>query len=50
MSAGSPLGARVNIDMTRGKPLGLISRFSIPMLIGGVFPQFYNIIDMLILG
>ena len=40
----------VNIDMTRGKPLGLIIRFSIPMLIGGVFQQFYNIIDMLIVG
>ena len=36
--------------MTRGKPLGLIIKFSIPMLIGGVFQQFYNIIDMLIVG
>lgn len=36
--------------MTRGKPLGLIVRFSIPMLVGGLFQQFYNIIDMLIVG
>lgn len=36
--------------MTRGEPLRLIVRFTIPMLVGGVFQQFYNIIDMLILG
>jgi putative efflux protein, MATE family len=37
-------------DMTTGSPLKLIVAFTIPMLIGGVFQQFYNIIDMLIVG
>lgn len=43
-------GAHVYTDMTRGNPLKLIIKFSLPMLIGGVFQQFYNIIDMLIVG
>ena len=37
-------------DMTSGKPLGLILRFTIPMLVGAVFQQLYNVIDMLIVG
>ncbi|MDR3211102.1 MAG: MATE family efflux transporter, partial [Planctomycetota bacterium] len=37
-------------DMTKGPPLGLIIRFGWPMLIGGLFQLFYNLIDMLIVG
>ncbi len=37
-------------DMTSGKPLGLIVRFSIPLLIGNLFQQFYNMADSIIVG
>lgn len=37
-------------DMTKGPPLRLIVKFAVPMLIGGVFQLFYNLIDMLIVG
>lgn len=37
-------------DMTHGKPLGLLLRFAIPLLIGNVFQQLYNVVDSLIVG
>lgn len=37
-------------DMTEGRPLKLIFAFTMPMLIGGVFQQFYNVADTLIVG
>lgn len=37
-------------DMTEGRPLGIILRFALPMLTGAVFQQFYNIVDMLVVG
>ena len=37
-------------DMTQGKPLKLILAFSIPLLIGNIFQQFYNIADSIIVG
>lgn len=37
-------------DMTEGKPLSLIIAFMIPLLIGNVFQQFYNIADIIIVG
>lgn len=37
-------------DMTQGKPLGLLLRFSIPLLIGNIFQQLYNIVDSLVAG
>lgn len=37
-------------DMTVGKPLGLIIRFMIPMCLGNIFQQFYNIADSIIAG
>lgn len=37
-------------NMTRGKPLKLIILFSIPLLIGNVFQQFYNMADTFIVG
>lgn len=39
-----------SIDMTQGKPLGLILRFAIPLLIGNLFQQMYNIVDSLVVG
>jgi len=37
-------------DMTSGNPVGLLLMFSLPMLIGNIFQQFYNIIDSIIVG
>ena len=37
-------------DMTSGSPTRLILKFSIPMLIGNLFQQLYNIIDAVIVG
>ena len=37
-------------DMTTGKPLGLILRFTVPLLIGNIFQQFYNMCDTIIVG
>lgn len=37
-------------DLTKGKEGGLILRFAIPMLIGNVFQQLYNIVDSLVVG
>lgn len=38
------------LNMTEGSPLGLILRFAIPMLIGNVFQQLYNLADSVIVG
>ena len=37
-------------DMTKGDPLGLIMWFSVPLLIGNIFQQLYNIADIAIVG
>lgn len=37
-------------NMTEGKPLKLILPFMIPLLIGNVFQQLYNIADIIIVG
>ncbi len=36
--------------MTKGKPLGMILSFSLPMLIGNVFQQVYNFVDAAVVG
>ena len=37
-------------DMTAGKPRSLIIKFAIPLIIGNIFQQFYNIVDAAIVG
>lgn len=37
-------------DLTRGNPAKLIFRFMIPVLIGNLFQQLYNMVDMIIVG
>ena len=37
-------------DMTVGSPFKTIIYFSIPMLIGGIFQQFYGVADTIIIG
>ena len=38
------------IDMTEGKPWRKLLVFAVPMLIGNIFQQFYNLADAMILG
>ena len=35
-------------DMTVGNPVSLIIRFMIPMCLGNIFQQFYNIADSIV--
>ncbi len=37
-------------DMTSGNPLKIIVLFSIPVLLGNIFQQFYNMVDTIIVG
>ncbi len=37
-------------DLTKGAPLKLILLFSVPLLIGNIFQQFYNLADIVIVG
>ena len=37
-------------DMTTGSPAKLIIRFMIPMCLGNIFQQFYNIMDSIVAG
>ena len=37
-------------NMTEGSPMKLILGFSIPMLFGMLFQQFYNLVDTMIVG
>ena len=37
-------------DMTKGSPLRLLVSFSIPLLIGSLFQQFYTMADSIIVG
>lgn len=44
------VGREKTIDMTRGEPLGLIVRFSLPLLVGNAFQQLYNMVDSWVVG
>lgn len=37
-------------DMTTGSPLGHIVRFALPLLVGNIFQQLYNMVDSLVVG
>lgn len=37
-------------DMTTGNPAKLIIRFMIPMFLGNLFQQFYNVVDSIVAG
>ena len=37
-------------DMTKGNPMKIILLFSIPVLMGNLFQQFYNMVDTIIVG
>lgn len=37
-------------DMTKGSPFRLILAFTVPLIIGNVFQQLYNMVDAIIVG
>ena len=40
----------MELDMTKGSPSKLIARFIIPVIIGNIFQQLYNMVDTIIVG
>lgn len=40
----------VQLDMTKGNPMKIIFHFTLPIFIGNVFQQFYNMADAVIVG
>lgn len=38
------------LDMTQGRPGKILITFAIPILLGNIFQQFYNIVDSIIVG
>lgn len=40
----------MELDMTKGSPFRLIVKFIIPIVIGNIFQQFYNMVDTVIVG
>ncbi len=38
------------LNMTRGKPLGLLFRFALPLMFGNIFQQLYTVVDTAIVG
>ncbi len=40
----------MELDMTKGLPAKLIARFIIPIIIGNIFQQLYNMVDTIIVG
>lgn len=37
-------------NMTEGRPVPLLIRFALPMMLGGVFQQFYTVVDTMVVG
>ena len=40
----------MELDMTKGSPLLVILKFTLPLIIGNIFQQLYNTADVLIVG
>lgn len=41
---------RMELDMTKGSPASLIVKFIIPIILGNIFQQFYNVVDTIVVG
>lgn len=37
-------------DLTRGRPMQVLFQFSLPMLAGNIVQQFYNMVDLIVVG
>lgn len=44
------MGKSSGKDLTTGSPFKLILGFAVPMLLGYLFQQFYNMVDTIIVG
>lgn len=44
------MAKNITNDMTKGNPTGLLLKFSLPMLIGNLFQQLYNMVDAVVVG
>lgn len=40
----------MELDMTKGRPLPVLLQFTLPLLLGNIFQQFYNMADTVIVG
>ena len=40
----------MELDMTKGSPFRLIVKFMIPIILGNLFQQLYNLADTVIVG
>ena len=40
----------MQLDMTKGRPLPVILQFTLPLIIGNIFQQLYNMVDTIIVG
>ena len=40
----------MELDMTKGRPAGLIFRFVLPIVAGNILQQFYNMVDAVVVG
>ena len=38
------------LDMTKGRPAGLLIRFALPLMAGNVFQQLYTVVDTMVVG
>lgn len=38
------------LDMTKGRPISLMLRFAIPMMIGSIFQSLYSMVDTIVVG
>ncbi len=44
------MSSRYVLDMTKGNETKLLLEFTLPMLVGNIFQQFYNMVDSVIVG
>ena len=44
------MAANTTNDMTSGSPVRLILRFMVPVCLGNIFQQFYNVADSIVAG
>lgn len=40
----------MELDMTKGRPLPVLLKFTLPLIVGNMFQQFYNMADTIIVG
>ncbi len=50
MRRNAGMSRNTTMDMTEGKPLALLSVFALPLLLGNLFQQAYNLADSIIVG